>query len=283
MARETVDLAAAPGTLGLYRRAVLQRAKGGDRVPEKVLRLTGQVPDADRVAAYAAVVGERLSSVLPPLFPHLLGFPLQMALMTDPRSPFPAMGLVHVLNSVTVLAPIPLGAAMDVEVEMSEPRPHRKGRTVDLVARVGVDGEILWRSSSTYLRRGKGSDDAVPGLVVPEGTYGPANAVWTLPAGLGRDYAAVSGDRNPIHLSALSAKAFGFPRAIAHGMWTAARALAALEGRLPEHYRNDIEFKAPILLPGTVEFLTTGGARETRLQVRDRKGRAHLNGTVTAL
>ena len=55
----------------------------------------------------------------------------------------------------------------------------------------------------------------------------PGGVEWRLPGDLGRRYAAVSGDRNPIHLYALTAKAFGFPRQIAHGMWSKARCLAA--------------------------------------------------------
>ena len=112
------------------------------------------------MAAYAELCGDRFGPDLPPLFPHLLGFPLQMTLLTDPASPFPAMGLVHVANRVEVLRGIPLGAPLDVEVEMAPVRPHRKGRTVDLVARVSLDGDVVWRSVSTYLRRGGGSEDA---------------------------------------------------------------------------------------------------------------------------
>ena len=37
-------------------------------------------------------------------------------------------------------------------------------------------------------------------------------------------------------MHSLSAKAFGFPRAIAHGMWSQARCLAQLEGRIPDAF-----------------------------------------------
>ncbi len=117
-----------------------------------------------------------------------------------------------------------------------------------------------------------------------------ASAEWKLGGDLGRRYAAVSGDRNPIHLHALTAKAFGFPRAIAHGMWTKARALAALEGTLPDAYTVDVSFRRPILLPGTVEFASeqTGDAQagtgEIRFTVRDAKrGTPHLDGRVQPL
>ena len=92
---------------------------------------------------------------------------------------------------------------------------------------------------------------------------------------LGRRYAAVSGDRNPIHLSAPTAKAFGFPRAIAHGMWTKAHGVAALD--LPGAFTVDVEFRRPILLPGRVTF----AAGEAGFSVRDADdGTPHLEGTV---
>jgi hypothetical protein len=100
---------------------------------------------------------------------------------------------------------------------------------------------------------------------------------WRLPADLGRQYAAVSGDINPIHLSALSARPFGFRGAIIHGMWTYARALAALDGRLPESYVVDMSFRKPIILPGTVSF---GEEPGFRVAVMNAEGRPYLTGTV---
>jgi acyl dehydratase len=287
--RPVRELPGIPPLTTAYLRAIRQRPGEPDRVPEHVLRVSGVVPEPDRVATYANLVGERVGSSLPPLFPHLLGFPLQMALLTDPQSPFPAMGLVHVTNHVEMLRGIPLGAPLDVEVEMAPVRPHRKGRTVDLVARVSLDGDVVWRSVSTYLRRGGGSDDApAPGATGQDDGREDAalhpSAVWRLPGDLGRRYGAISGDRNPIHMSALSARAFGFPRAIAHGMWTAARCLGALEGRLTAPYAVGVEFRAPVSLPGTVELLTAVSEKETRFEVRPRgKDRVNLTGSVTPL
>ena len=99
--------------------------------------------------------------------------------------------------------------------------------------------------------RAAGDDDAPIGLDLP-GRGPPGGVEWRLPGDLGRRYAAVSGDHNPIHLYPLTAKAFGFPRQIAHGMWSMARCVAALENRLPDTVRVDVAFKKPILLPGTV-------------------------------
>jgi acyl dehydratase len=104
-------------------------------------------------------------------------------------------------------------------------------------------------------------------------------AIWRVGPDTGRRYAAVSGDHNPIHTSRLGARLFGFARPIAHGMWTKARCLAALDGRLPDAYTVDVAFKLPILLPAKVGF---HAAPAWTFAVHDAKsGRPHLSGTVT--
>ncbi len=106
------------------------------------------------------------------------------------------------------------------------------------------------------------------------------SAEWRLGGDLGRRYAAVSGDRNPIHMHAWSAKPLGFKQAIAHGMWTKARCLAAVESRLPDAFRVDVRFRKPIFLPGRVEFLVDAeGDKEIAFAVRDAKRQTpHLDG-----
>jgi acyl dehydratase len=136
----------------------------------------------------------------------------------------------------------------------------------------------VWEGVSTNLHRGGGSDDAAREPERP-GADPPAVAEWRLSGDLGRRYAAVSGDRNPIHLHPLSARLFGFPRAIAHGMWTKARCLAAMQGSLPEAFAVEVRLRKPILLPGKVTF---GEAREgdvVRFAVRS-DGGEHLDGAL---
>jgi len=106
-------------------------------------------------------------------------------------------------------------------------------------------------------------------------------AIWRVPRDIGRRYAAVSGDVNPIHLNPLTARLFGFRRAIAHGMWLKARCLAALEGRLPDHLTATVEFKSPLLLPSTVAFFSASTDSGWTIAVsQGGTGRPHLTGTV---
>ncbi|WP_250029415.1 MaoC/PaaZ C-terminal domain-containing protein [Paractinoplanes maris] len=259
-----------------------------DRVPSTELRQAGVTVDRGHLAAYDRICGFRLSDELPATYPHVLAFPLAMRLMTATDFPFPAIGLVHIANRVTVHRPLTAAMTYDLVVHAEALRPHPRGRQVDLVATASVGGEPVWTSVSTYLSRSPTPGATVSGPTVSGATVsGPAvsgptadappaaTAVWRVPARAGIDYAAVSGDRNPIHTSRIGARLFGFPRPIAHGMWSAARCLASLEGRLPERYTVDVRFRQPILLPATVSFAHAGGA----FQLFGRK--PHLAGQVT--
>jgi len=210
----------------------------------------------------------------------MLAFPLHMQIMTSTEFPYPAIGTVHVENSVTGHRPVHPGEVLDVAVRATAPRPHAKGTVVDFVATVRAGQETVWESTSTYLRRGRGTEGAAGGLDLPSAPEGTAS--WRLPADLGRRYAAVSGDHNPIHLYPVTAKALGFPRQIAHGMWTLARSVAAVENRLPDAVRVDAAFKKPVLLPSTVSFglRRDGDALDFGL-TSPKDGSPHLVGRAT--
>jgi acyl dehydratase len=90
----------------------------------------------------------------------------------------------------------------------------------------------------------------------------------------------VSGDVNPIHLSAPTARLFGFPRAIAHGMWTAAGCLASLEPRTPAAHEVRLAFRRPVLLPSTVELRTRAVPDGWLFGVASRSGTEHLRGEL---
>jgi acyl dehydratase len=242
-------------------------AGGGGAMPDLELAEPEVRAERDRVADYAHVCGFRLRDELPPTYPHVLAFPLHMKLMTDGSFPFSPVGLVHVENRIEVRRPLRLGEALDLRV-----RPKAVDeRSFALLSEVWAGGELAWAEESTMLRPGGGSG-ARRDTDDPETSF---VAEWHLPGDLGRRYAAVSGDRNPIHMHGLTAKAFGFPRAIAHGMWTKARCLAALEPSLPEAYEVSVRFRKPILLPGRVTFERSG----ERFGVRS-GDRVHLSGQI---
>ncbi|HEX5145676.1 MAG TPA: MaoC/PaaZ C-terminal domain-containing protein [Conexibacter sp.] len=251
----------------------------GKEMPPLERTLAGVRIDPAALADYDRVCGFTLRDELPATYLHLKAFPLHMAMMVDGRFPFPAVGLVHLRNRITVHRPARVTDVFDLHVRAGPIEPHPKGRTFAFVSTATVDGQLVWSEESTMLRRGKGSGDARQSVHQDDAEVAGDPVTWKLPGDLGRRYAAVSGDGNPIHMHALTARAFGFPRAIAHGMWTKARVLAALEARLPETYTVAVDFRKPILLPGRVTF----AAEQERFAVRSAKDPdiTHLEGTVT--
>ncbi|GAA1885204.1 MaoC/PaaZ C-terminal domain-containing protein [Asanoa iriomotensis] len=279
-----------PPELGpLYRRAAIRAlpriglVPGTERrppievLPDVELVLRGVEVSRSWLADYDRVCGFRLTDRLPVTFPHVLATPLAMRLMTGADFPYPVVGLVHIANRITATRPLDASERLDLSVRAVDLRPHERGKQFDVVAVASVDGVEVWRDVSTYLRRGRSS--GAGGGAAARDVPPPAAATWKVPARVGVDYARVSGDRNPIHTSRLGARLFGFPRPIAHGMWSKARCLAALDGRLPDAYTVEVAFKRPILLPGTVAFSATPG--ETFALHDPKSGAPHLIGTMS--
>ena len=285
-----------PSILPLYARAALPMIPGasllpfvpggGGEIPEGLdLELAWVMAEAADVAAYARVCGFALRDTLPPTYPHMLAFPLHMAVMSDGSFPFGAVGLVHVENSIAQKRPIGIDEEMTIRVRPTKLQPHPKGKTFSLETEVLVDGKVVWESTSTMLRRGRGDEKAKTKKAFDSlPADAPSSAEWKLPGDLGRRYAGVSGDRNPIHMHSLTAKPLGFPGAIAHGMWTKARALAQLESELPDSFEVEVRFRKPVLLPARVLFAERSDRDEILFAVRGaKKGTPHLDGRVQPL
>ncbi|GAA0507521.1 hypothetical protein GCM10011581_20730 [Saccharopolyspora subtropica] len=273
------EVSTTPKLSALYVRAVATGpGRRGDQLPgTEYVRRDIEI-DREHLADYARVCGFGLRDELPITYPHVLGFGLSLRLMTDPDFPFPLVGLVHVANTIEQRRPLLVTDVLTQRVRVADLRPHPKGRQFDVITETSLGGEVVWREVSTYLRRGeasgKGGADRRPDLA------GEPTATWRVPGDTGRRYAAVSGDRNPIHLHSLPARAFGFRRAIAHGMWSKARCLAAFAERLSAACAVAVEFRAPLLLPATVDFAARRVDAGWDFALRSRSGKPHLLGSA---
>lgn len=242
------------------------------------------VVDGKQVAAYAKVCGFSKAHGVPMLYPHMEAFPLAMMLFGTKAFPWPAMGLVHLGNSAKLLKRINVGDELRIEMRTGELYAHDKGQVFTLHARALRAGEVVWESTWTLLRLGVRNPKGAPytSALVDDSPLSH-QADFYAGAGIGRAYGRVSGDINPIHLSAITAKFLGFRKAIAHGMWTKARALATLMPReAVDHAEVIVEFKTPLFLPARASLWAARQEQGALFEVRNAKGdKPHLRGRVT--
>ncbi len=224
------------------------------------VRLCGVEVGRRRLEAYRDLCGFGPGVEVPATYPHVLAFPLHLLFMGDPAFPFAALGVVHIANTIEQRRPITSSERLDLTVVAGDASPHPRGQQITIVSEASVSDELVWRDQTVLLHRERTREAEAARSAAQVGTSAvPAEApaarsVWELPADLGRRYASVSGDRNPIHLYDLTARPFGFANHVAHGMWTKARALAELSRLLPEAFTVEVAFKRAVPLPGSVRF-----------------------------
>ncbi|MFF9204184.1 MaoC family dehydratase [Streptomyces sp. NPDC014986] len=261
----------------LARGAVLspfKRPRPDAAFPRTRLVLPGLRIDPARLARYERVCGFPAGEeTLPVTYPHVLGFPAAMRLMSARDFPLPLLGLVHTSLRITRHRALATTGAYELTVYVDALAPHRRGTQAAVVTELRDAGDVVWESRSTYLARHRTAGPPAR-QEAPEPGPLPAVEEWRLAGDVGRRYGAASGDRNPIHLHPLTARPFGFPRAVAHGMWTVARCLAA--HGTPDATRVRAGFRAPVPLPGTVTY----AAKDGRFELRGAGDRVHLTGEI---
>jgi len=279
MAIDWLDLDTPPALPGLFLRAALRRKVTGRQLPDLGLRCRVEV-DPQHLARYRQVCAIDDSPYLPPVYPHVLAFGLQMQLLTDRRFPFPLLGLVHLENRIRVLRPLGGLGPFQVSVQVADLQPHDKGATFSLITRLEDQLGLLWEGDSRILCRALRLD----GQAQPRAERTPLEltslADWPAPADTGRRYARVAGDYNPIHLFAVTARLFGFPRAIAHGLWNKALSLAALQEHLPlAGYEVEVRFQKPVLLPTHVALQASAAAPAGQFHLIGEQDTPHMAGS----
>ncbi len=254
----------------------------GDSLPNRTLTVDELSIDRSNVAAYSAVTGLRYGDTVPLTYPFVLTFPTVMALITSFDFPFAAMGSVHVENQISQHRPITVTDTVGLTVHAENLREHRKGLLVDVITDVRVGNETAWHQITTFLHQQRTSLSGEPKAEPPkQPKLPPPSSILRITPGQIRRYASVGGDHNPIHTSAFGAKLFGFPTAIAHGMFGAAAVLANIEGQLPDAVRYSVKFGKPVILPASagVYIDRVSGGWDVALR-NIAKGYPHLTATV---
>lgn len=259
-------------------------------LPESVYQVDSLAIDEHNLKEYRKICGFINDGRVPPTYFAVLSQTLQMNMMAKPDFPFAMLGLVHIENSVTQHRIIYDSETVALTVRLDNLKAHDKGQRFDFITTVTIDDELVWEGVSTYLSRqkktaeerarAKSIEELQPRLEADENHWAE---LINIPEDIGRRYAFVSGDFNLIHLHPLSARAFGFPRAIAHGMWSKAASIAQFHD-LPKAYRVDVSFKTPIFLPSKIDFVARAetDGRQFALYAAG-TDKPHLLGRITFL
>lgn len=277
-----------PSLWGSFFKVMLARRP--KRAPEHTLNtrieasLTGLRANPRQLADYSTQCALTPGAALPLIYPHLLAMPLHMAMLTHKTFPLALMGLVHVANRITSHQPIPTDATMELHCRIDGIQQTERGQSFEIETRVCRDGRTVWQEHSTFLapsgQRARGAASAPDASARPEEPL----ARWAVAANAGRRYSRVTGDWNPIHVSGWTARLFGYPRAIAHGMWSLGRCAALLQqgGASTGPTVLEARFKRPLMLPGRVALYATsaaGPATHFRLAVEP-TGEPHIEGRI---
>jgi len=296
MATKTTVLQAPPSSLSVLTRGLRGilpvvgkqgPLKPETALPDRTVELTVDV-DPARVGEYCEVVGLKNTGEVPVMYLYVLSFPLIMDLFLSDDFPAAAVGSVHVENTITRRRRVVPGESLTLRTSVGNLREHRKGMLIDFTTEfTDASGASVASEVSTMLIQQRTSLSGEPSGPAPkEGRPGAPDALLSVNGSLIRQYAGVSGDRNPIHMSPIGGKAFGFPSSIAHGAWTAAAMLRVVEGHVPDAVVHHVRFGKPVILPARIGLYVardeaTGG---TEIVAKDlKKGFPHVTATVTPL
>ncbi len=225
---------------------------------------TSTVLGTNTLPAYAELCAAELQPPnIPPAYPQVRTNGMQGTLMLESGRGGGSLSLVHVRNTIDVYDDFSLDDVMDIECKLGAIMPVKRGKEHELGTTLRRNGKLLWRSSAIFLLRGEKSSrkrqskqqksDDGP---FSERTLGKETCrqTWNLGPDLGRRYARISGDYNPIHLGRLPARLFGFQKPIAHGLWMLEFAFSAFKQQHPHMktpFRYEAAFLRPVFLPST--------------------------------
>jgi acyl dehydratase len=293
-AKHSLEFARAPAVWSMYPKIMMARKPAlvpeGGAVPRIEARLSRVRIDRKHLASYSEICGAAAGATLPIAYPHILATPLHLAMLGAEAFPVKLMGLVHVHNRIAMRQPLSAEEPAEIRAWIEGHRDTDRGQEFDLHTEYVVAGEPLWDETCTFLARKRPAPGSKPSTSArtaegaPDGVAVQSSS-FRAPSGLGRRYGFISGDVNPIHMSDLTARAFGFPRAIAHGMWSLGRAASDFE---PERFNGGCEysvsFKLPIYMPSWLTLQRWPIENGSGFALRDAQGeKPHIAGTLKSL
>ncbi|HPJ34559.1 MAG TPA: MaoC/PaaZ C-terminal domain-containing protein [Spirochaetota bacterium] len=280
-----------PGVFSSCMKIIFLRRSGvqpGSELPRIKVSIDNVTIDENHLKEYMELCGLRNDGTLPILYPHVFTAPLQMAVVSHKNFPVSCLGILHYRNHIISHRAINADEKLSIKIELVESRIVKQGAEFDYTIQVRSEGEMVWESITTYLKKGKFGAEYHPS---PNGNLIQAEpemeryAEFFIPGDIGNRYARICSDYNPIHLSKTVARLFGYKKKVAHAMWAAACSIGRLPGiNLDNPVRVDLAFKGP-LFTGSKSYITAfdGGDYSRFDYYCGDNPRAVINGKISAV
>lgn len=212
--------------------------------------------DAPHARRYADCVAWPHESVHP-LYPYALLTPVHFALVSQRAFPMFPLGLLHKAEAIAVHRVLKAGL-WTFRSTLGRFARHAAGVDFTIETDLFIDGERAWSSSTTACKKTTSSRRHREDERLAEKVSLRDREHVHIGPEKGLQYGAISKNIDPIHLHTLTARPFGHPRPLIHGMWTAARAVSAWRGS-PDVRRVGVRFHAPIHFPTDVSIVHLEG------------------------
>ncbi|WP_395340960.1 MaoC/PaaZ C-terminal domain-containing protein [Ningiella sp. W23] len=276
----------------------------------------------EQVAQYNEIVEwpQEQSHLLHPNYIQVMSLPMQLDLMTSSPFPFKALGLVHIANRINIVKLPELESQLTISCYFGHLYSHKRGAVFEVHTDASLNGVVAVKATSYYLAKankktnftyGDGlstfspsvfsdpSHKAVKAQAQEDSQHTQYAHDLSFSAQCGRRYAAVSGDYNPIHLWPATSRLFGFKNTIAHGMYSHARCISALQANASVQCQKmstiKVLFKQAIELPAkTTLHSSSDNHGNTHFTLRKvypieshaqsvTRGKLHLQGSISRL
>ena len=214
--------------------------------------------DVDNLEAYKEYFN--FKSQLPVTYIYIVAQRALLHLMLHKEFTIAVPGIVHISNEVQLTAQFNIDEK--IEIKASIHVPVKEGSLFPKAEIIFYQkGVEVARNISNYIAKRK-SPKKSSKRKENVSTFGldSFREEWVIEKSIGKSYAQLSQDKNPIHTSKLFAKMIGFKRPIAHGWYSVNRVVSVAEKENNCTFKSiRVAFNKPIYLPSKVQFQLNDG------------------------
>lgn len=241
--------------------------RAGQGVPRIVESWSPVHIDAKHLAAFRRMtgLGDERDDGISILYPHVLAFPVLLALLTHRAWPLPIHRALQVRNRLVRHRRIDARETLQLETRTVAHRVLDKGLEVDVATTLSDGRDCCWESVVTFYYRGRFGEvgTVAPGSASPVLAAPTAVERFRIARGGGRTFAQLTGDYNPIHLWPWYARRMRFAGAFPHPQRVAGMCLARLPRPASDAQTLDLWIKGPVFYGASVTLSSAAVGGDT--------------------